>query len=526
MTISRSSSPRALAACAAAAFLAWSAAAALAQCTEDHLITESSPAADDQFGAGVAVEGEWLAIGSWGRDGAAGADAGAVSVFRRNPLTRDWDAVQTLTASDGGTGDHFGSAVSLDSGWLAIGAPDHDHNGVTDCGAVYVFQNVNGSWIEKGELLASDGAAGDQYGASLCVKGNTLVVGAWLDDGLAGNDTGSAYAYSYHTIFGWANEQKLTAADAAYEDKFGVSVACDDSLLVCGAYHDDDPGVGFDAGSVYVFCRSGGLWSACQKLIAGDRGINDELGASVAILGDVIAAGAPGNDETFPAVDVGAVYVFRRHGGSFFEEEKLMPGAISPFDRFGAAVGVGDDVVVGAAPGDDHPDRDMGSAFTFRHVGGFGSACGWVEDRWLAEKLAAKDDGLGSCLSVDGGTAAVGIRHDDANGIADSGSVALFVVAELGLETSAGCVTAGQTLTFAMCCGDPGEPALLALVSPVFSPLVVGVFGPDCHWELSATVPPGLEGLTATFEAFEIVECADKAFASNKDTVTFKVTCP
>ena len=383
MTISRFSSPRALTACAAAAFLAWSAAAALAQCTEDHLITASSPAADDQFGAGVAVEGEWLAIGSWGRDGAAGADAGAVSVFRRNPLTRDWDAVQTLTASDGGTGDHFGSAVSLDSGWLAIGAPDQDHNGVTDCGAVYVFQNVNGSWIEKGELLASDGAAGDQYGASLCVKGNTLVVGAWLDDGLAGNDTGSAYAYSYHTIFGWANEQKLTAADAAYEDKFGVSVACDDSLLVCGAYHDDDPGVGFDAGSVYVFCRSGGLWSACQKLIAGDRGINDELGASVAILGDVIAAGAPGNDETFPAVDVGAVYVFRRHGGSFFEEEKLMPGAISPFDRFGAAVGVGDDVVVGAAPGDDHPDRDMGSAFTFRHVGGFGSACGWVEDRWL-----------------------------------------------------------------------------------------------------------------------------------------------
>jgi hypothetical protein len=434
--------------------------------------------------------------------------------------------MEQLTASDGAAGDHFGSAVSLSGDWLAVGAPNHTHQGMQDAGAVYLFQNVNGSWVEKLKLTASDAGVGDQYGASLGLNGGNLVVGAWLDNGPAGQDVGAAYVYAYHPLFGWGNEQKITASDGMYEDKFGVSVACTDSLVVCGAYHDDDPTVGFDAGSVYVFCKSGGLWSQCQKLLASDRGINDELGASVTVFGDVIVAGAPSNDDPVHGVDAGAAYVFRRIGGSFFEEEKLLPASTAAFDRFGSSVAAGKDVVVVGAPDDDHPSRDMGSAFTFHHVGSIGGNCGWVEDRWLAEKNASQDDGFGNAIALSDFTAVIGNRRDDANGIVDSGSAAVFDVSELSLAASPSCVTAGQTLSFEMCCGNPGEPVLLALVAPAFAPLVVGVFGADCRWRLSATVPPGLEGLKATFEAFEAIECTHQAFPSNPATVSFKSTCP
>src|SRR5262245_53697860 len=120
-----------------------------AQCPEDQLITSSTAAAGDQMGVGVGIDGDWLAVGIWGKDGSLGTDAGAVVIYRRNSLTGSWDEMELLTASDGAAGDHFGSAVSLSGDWLAVGAPNHTHQGMQDAGAVYLFQNVKGSWVEE-----------------------------------------------------------------------------------------------------------------------------------------------------------------------------------------------------------------------------------------------------------------------------------------------------------------------------------------------------------------------------------------
>lgn len=500
---------------------------ARAQCPEDVLLTASNAMTGDELGTSVSIDGLWLAVGAALRDGAFGADAGAAYIYAFNAGTLQWQERQTLVASDGAGGDRFGAAVAMSGEWLAVGAPNHDHNGVTDAGAVYLFQNVSGTWVEKLELLASDAAAGDQYGISLAMDNNNLVVGAWLDNTPAGNDAGSAYVYAFNPTFGWGNEQKLVASDGGFEDKFGISVAIDDSQLVVGAYHDDDPNIGFDTGAAYIFCKNGATWQSCgPKLIATDRAQNDEFGISVGIHQNVIAVGADSRDDAVKGVDVGAVYVFRHAGGSWFEEDELIPQTAAAFDRFGSSVAAGDNVVVGGSPNDDHPSRDMGSAFSFRHVGSVIGSCGWVEDHWLAEKNAGQDDLFGNAIAMSGNTALIGNRRDDANGVIDSGSAALFDVSEVSLDIEPSCVVAGQTVNFKICCGNPGEPALLALVSPVFVPVLVGVYGADCRWRISATVPPGLEGLNLTFKAFEVVECPDQAAASNAEIVSFKFTCP
>src|SRR5262245_41634 len=108
------------------------------------------------------------------------------------------------------------------------------------------------------KLLASDGGDFDNFGISVAVSGNTAVVGARFDDTSAGGNAGSAYVF-VRTGGVWTQQQKLTAPDGAGEDAFGVSVGIAGETIIVGAYRGDTPG-GIDAGAAYVFLRSGGTW--------------------------------------------------------------------------------------------------------------------------------------------------------------------------------------------------------------------------------------------------------------------------
>jgi hypothetical protein len=155
--------------------------------------------------------------------------------------------------------------------------------------------------IPQFKLTASDAAAGDYFGRSVSVSGDTAVIGAWGDD----DRRGAAYIFTRNGST-WAQQAKLTASDAAAGDHFGQSVSVSGDTAVVAADWDDD--AGSNSGSAYVFKRSGSTWTQQAKLTASDAAAGDEFGVSVSVSGDTAVVGASSNDDAGSAS--GSAYVF------------------------------------------------------------------------------------------------------------------------------------------------------------------------------------------------------------------------
>ena len=329
--------------------------------------------------------------------------------------------IAKLTASDGVAGDLFGHSVAVDGDTAVVGAYEDE----SEKGAAYVLaKDSSGAWSQVAKLTASDGdassdgEAGDIFGWSVAVDWDTVVAGARYDD--------SAYVFTKPGT-GWATATetaKLTASDGVVGDWFGQSVAVDGDTVVVGASEDDG------SGSAYVFTKAAdSVWTdATQtaKLTAFDGDDFDEFGKSVAVDGDTVVAGAPNND------GYGSAYVFIKPAAGWddaTQTAKLTPGATDDgaaglAGTFGAAVAVGGDtVVVGASA----YSGSQGRAYVFTKPSG-----GW-EDAERTAELATSDaekNQFGWSVAVDGNTVVVGAHTDDASdSVNDSGSVYVFTKA-------------------------------------------------------------------------------------------------
>ena len=127
-----------------------------------------------------------------------------------------------ITASDGAASDRFGISVSTSGDYAVVGAYFDDDNG-DESGSVYVFKRAGTSWVQEAKLRPSDGAAGDQFGWSASISGDYAVVGAESDDD-NGTDAGSAYLFK-RTGRSWTEEAKIIPFDGAGDDNFGNSVS-------------------------------------------------------------------------------------------------------------------------------------------------------------------------------------------------------------------------------------------------------------------------------------------------------------
>ena len=200
-------------------------------------------------------------------------------------------------------------------------------------GAAYVFVKSGNSWTEEQKLVASDGAAGENFGYSVSLAGDRALVGAYG----SGAARGAAYVFVRNGS-AWTEEQKLVASDGAADDAFGWSVSLAGDRALVGA-----PGNDGDRGAAYVFVRSGSAWTEEQKLVANDGVAFDNFGNAVSLAGDRALVGAYWNDDFR-----GAAYVFVKSGSSWTAEQKLVAsdGAAS---RFGNAVSLaGDRALIGA----------------------------------------------------------------------------------------------------------------------------------------------------------------------------------
>jgi len=303
-----------------------------------------------QLGWAIAVEkiaGQtWLAAGA-NQDNVG---AGSVSMF----LNPGPNTPQTAKLVPPGLQrGRFGTSVSIDGNWLAVGAPLGDANGVQGSGAVYLFLLTGSNWVpQMPPLAAADAAGGAQFGFSVSLKGSTLVVGA-PGDSARGSSSGSVYVFALHGTM-WQQAAKFHAPDGRPFDRFGaaVAVAATGDEIVVGAPFADDLHAFRNFGAAYVFKGMNVIWAleASGKLTAGPpfRPDNIQFGSAVAIGGDRIVVGAPGDDMN-KVTDSGSAYVFKRSGAGWTPYPPLMADDPQQGAQFGTAVGLdGDRVLIGA----------------------------------------------------------------------------------------------------------------------------------------------------------------------------------
>ncbi len=379
----------------------------------------------DFFGWSVAVSGDTAVVGAWGEE-AGGSNAGAAFVYQRNAGGVDnWGEVKKLTASDAQSGDNFGVSVAISGDTVVVGAENEDA-GATDAGAAYVFQrNAGGAdnWGEVKKLIASDAQFLDQFGDSVAVSGDTTVVGAG-NESARGSFAGAAYVFHRNQdgADNWGQVKKLTASDAQSGDFFGDSVAISGDTIVAGATS------GFsNAGGAYIFQRNqGGVnnWGQVKKLAASDAEAGDHLGFGVAVDGGTAVVGAFGEDTG--GTSAGAAYVFQRNKGgadNWGQAAKLTASDAAAGDQFGSEVTInGDNAVVGATS-EGSGGAYAGAAYVFqRNAGGVDN---WGEAKKLTASDAAAGDFFGKGVAVRGDTALVGAWRESAGGSA-AGAVYVF----------------------------------------------------------------------------------------------------
>ena len=308
---------------------------------------------------------------------------------------------------------------------------------VDDRGARYPI--VIDPFIEQATLVASDGAADDQFGLA-AVDGDTIVVGAHLDDVGATVDQGSAYVF-VKPEGGWTGtlteHARLVAADGAAGDAFGLQVAVHGDTIVVGARWDDHA-TRVNQGSAYVFVKPAGGWNGTltqsAKLTALGGFPGDWFGDRVAVHGNVVVVGARLHDSPPGCLnctfidDRGAAYVFVKPAagwsGGLTQTTKLNPSNGFPDDEFGMAVAVdGDVVVVGAW---QTGTSNAGTAYVYVKP-----ASGWpgslVENARLVASDAAAQDLFGVAAGVSGDTIVVGAYRDDVGSQLNQGSAYIFV---------------------------------------------------------------------------------------------------
>jgi trimeric autotransporter adhesin len=397
---------------------------------QDAYLKASNASADKGFGSSVAVSGDIIAVGSeteassqttiTNTDGAAGTDsnppaAGAVYVYKKNTLG-NWIQDAYLRPSNAHDFEMFGCSVAVSGGIIVAGAHwdennqslitnDDGHPTVAESnltlysGAAFVFRkDASGNWIQDGYLKASN-VGQDNFGMSVAVDGETIVVGAQseasnqatitnTDNTASGNDTsvasGAVYVFKKDATGNWYQDAYLKASNVGASDYFGCSVAIRGDIIAVGAYQEDsnstgvtnvdgshaDPGVATDSGAVYVFKRDAttGNWSQDAYLKAsngGAAGAGDNFGITVSISSDTIVVGAPEeagqstiiNSIGHPTVGesnndlaaAGAVYVFRREASgadrNWYQDAYLKASNAGAGDDFGGSVAVSGDTI-------------------------------------------------------------------------------------------------------------------------------------------------------------------------------------
>tara|TARA_B100000902_G_scaffold193050_1_gene184475 strand:- start:72 stop:9053 length:8982 start_codon:yes stop_codon:yes gene_type:complete len=272
---------------------------------------------------------------------------------------------QTLVPTSGDANDVFGSAIDLNDDFIIVGDHNEDAN---NKGTVYVFNNNgNNTWgssnNENDKLRATSRVNNALFGTSVAISGNTIIVGAPGEDVTANataDDTGCVYVFTYSGS-AWSQSQRLTASDAAAGDKFGTSVAISGNTFIVGA-----PNENTEAGQVYVFNYDSSTWSQNSILAASSRVTNAYFGNNISIFNNQIFISAYGEHQTAgsTADNTGCVYVFNYNGSSWYQTQRLTASDATADDKFGSSLCVSNDILLIGAP---EENTEQGQVYIFNY---------------------------------------------------------------------------------------------------------------------------------------------------------------
>ena len=344
----------------------------------------------------------------------------------------DWSATPTerkIVASDAAAGDQFGTgvAISSDGNYVIVGAPLEDGTS-TDMGAAYVYVRSGSTWTQQAKLVSSDLQETDYFGHSVSINsdGTYAIVGAYGED-TGASLAGAAYIFT-RSGSTWTQQQKIQASDKQASDLFGVTVSIsgDGNYAIAGAYVEDTGGS--SAGSAYVFERSGSTWTQQQKIQASDAGFNKYFGYSVSLNSDgtyaAISSPRDNNDYT------GSAYIFTRSGSTWTQQQKIQASDASSGWRLGYSIAISGDgayVIVGSHY-HDGVSYGLGAAYVFERSGST-----WTQQSMLigedSDRTAGDMLGWSVSINSDGTFAVVGAprdRDNDVTPISNAGAVYVF----------------------------------------------------------------------------------------------------
>ena len=336
--------------------------------TETAFLRPSDKPPGSNFGNSVAISGSVIAVGAPFSPPNLG---GAVYVFVEP--SGGWKGTVTetakLTPSDATPNGGMGWSVAITGNTIVAGSPYQGNS----AGGVYVFTKPSGGWTsatQTAKLVASDGQANQYFGTSVSVSGGVIVVGSPYATVGNTKEQGAAYVY-VEPAAGWSNTTqtaKLAASDGQQYDDLGQSVSISGQAVAAGAF-------GQGAGAVYVFVESAGGWiNATQtaKLTAAGGNAGDELGASVAIEGNFIVAGAPwfspSNNQKFFHEGAGYIFVKPATGWANEMQTATLTGSDARLGAYlGTSVAISGNTTVSGASFNNY---NLGATYVFSTFAG------------------------------------------------------------------------------------------------------------------------------------------------------------
>ncbi len=357
---------------------------AAAQCPLERIVApDAAPGA--LFGWSLDVAGDVLAIGAI-RGDAGVASAGAVHVLERSD--ERWTRAALLAAPNAAASDGFGGAVALDGERLVVGAHLRD----SGSGAAFVFERAEGAWLLADELATDEPVGGAFFGSAVAAANGVVVVGAKLHDG-AGKDAGRVYSFTADGTGGWTEDGAVRGHDTVAGDELGHAVLLvgdGPDQLVVGAPRAEG------VGAVYVFARRDGAWVESIRLVPTEAAEGAGFGSALAVVGDLLAIGAPGDG-------AGAVHLFDR--ADWTPAGRLVAPRGQAGDGLGGALATSCGALVVGAAGEDTAARDAGAVHVFEP-----GPRGWSRTSHVVATPGAV--GFGLALAADADELFVGAPND------------------------------------------------------------------------------------------------------------------
>ena len=348
-----------------------------------------------------------------------------------------------LIASNSEASDEFGYSIAVSGDTLAVGAWLEDSSSAitpdeaaTDSGAVYVFTRSGGIWNQQSYIKASNIGAGDNFGISVALSGDTLAVGAYFEDSITQGvntvpedidpDANSGAVYIFvRSGSNWSEQAYIKASNTGDGDEFGISVALSNNTLAVGAHQEDSSTEGVNttpdegtsnSGAAYIFTRSETTWSEQAYIKASNTGASYRFGNSIALSEDTLAVGAS-EEDTWR----GAVYVFARGDTGWSEQAYLKAPNPDIQDYFGISVALfGDTLAIGAYLEDSNtegvgttPDNNgsnSGAVYVFVR-----SSTIWNQQAFIKPFNTSDNDQFGKTVALSGDVLVVGAAREDSN---------------------------------------------------------------------------------------------------------------